>query len=313
MNLAQLDLNLLVALDALLREQNVTRAGSAVGMSQPAMSAALSRLRVVFEDELLVRVGRTYYLTPLGAELALPVADILRRIRETVERRPAFNPATDERHFIAAASDYVSLVVLDRLLPALASEAPNLTLELMGTGQSLAPKLANGEIDFAFIPGPTSLASQFPHELLFEDRWLCAVSKDNEEIGDRMTEEQFHSLPHLVFRQRQQTSLLDRALLALGVERTVQVSLSNFLLLPLLLHRTPYVILVYERLARRLEPLTSIRLLEPPFRLPTIPLKLYWPRQRASDPAHIWMRNKILQLCSDFAPEKDLSVEPTTI
>ena len=175
MNLAQLDLNLLVALDALLREQNVTRAGIAVGMSQPAMSAALGRLRVVFEDELLIRVGRTYYLTPLAGELADPVADILHRIRETVERRPAFNPATDERHFIAAASDYVALVVLDRLLPALALEAPNLTLELMGTEQSPAPKLANGDLDFAFLPGTTSLASQFPHQLLFEDRWLCAV------------------------------------------------------------------------------------------------------------------------------------------
>ncbi|MPZ49107.1 MAG: LysR family transcriptional regulator [Dehalococcoidia bacterium] len=302
MNLAQLDLNLLVALDALLREQNVTRAGSQVGMSQPAMSAALSRLRVLFEDELLVRVGRTYYLTPLGGELAAPVADILHRIRETVERRPAFNPATDERHFIAAASDYVSWVVLDRLLPVLATEAPNLTLELMGTEQSPAPKLASGDLDFAFLPGPTSLVTQFPHDLLFEDRWICAVSKDNEEIGDRMTAEQFHSLPHLVFRQRQQSSLLDRALLAVGVERTVQVSLSNFLLLPLLLHRTPYVIIVYERLARRLEPLTRIRLLEPPFPLPKIPVRLYWPRQRSSDPAHIWMRNKIRELCSDLKP-----------
>jgi len=308
MNLAQLDLNLLVALDALLREQNVTRAGSAVGMSQPAMSAALSRLRVVFEDELLVRVGRTYYLTPLGEELAYPVADILHRIRETVERRPAFSPATDERHFIAAASDYVSLVVLDRLLPALALEAPNLTLELMGTGQSVAPKLANGDLDFAFLPGPSPLAAQFPHEVLFEDHWVCAVSKDNEEIGDRLTEEQFHSLPHLVFRQRQQSSLLDRALLTIGVERTVQVSLSNFLLLPLLLQGTPYVAMVYERLARRLEPLTSIRLLEPPFSLPTIPLKLYWPRQRSSDPAHAWMRNRILELCSDEDPKNDRSL-----
>jgi DNA-binding transcriptional LysR family regulator len=312
MNLAKLDLNLLVALDALLREQNVTRAGNAVGMSQPAMSAALSRLRVVFEDDLLVRVGRTYYLTPLGGELAYPVADILHRIRETVERRPAFNPSTDERHFIAAASDYVSLVVLDRLLPALALEAPNLTFELMGTGQAVAPKLANGDLDFAFLPGPSSLASQFPHELLFEDRWVCAVSKDNEEVGDRITAEQFHSLPHLVFRQRQQTSLLDRALSTIGVERTVQVSLSNFLLLPLLLHRTPYVIMVYERLARRLEPLTSIRLLEPPFSLPTVPLQIYWPRQRSSDPAHAWMRNKILELCCDPDPRKDQMLERTS-
>src|SRR5215471_10447572 len=106
MNLAQIDLNLLVSLDALLAERHVTRASERVGLSQPAMSSALARLRILFGDELLVRVGREYQLTELALELREPLRQLLQLAEETVQRRPSFNPATDRRVFTVVASDY---------------------------------------------------------------------------------------------------------------------------------------------------------------------------------------------------------------
>ena len=294
MNLAQLDLNLLVALDALLREQHVTRAGQSVGLSQPAMSAALSRLRILFEDELLLRIGSKYYRTPLAEELVQPLQQILHLVNETFERRPSFDPSADERHFVIAVSDYVAMVMFDRLLPEVAKEAPRVTFELIPTGETTRAQLDNAAIDLAFLPG--TAAQQFPHTILFLDRWVCGVSEDHPEVGDTISKEQFLRLPHLVFRNTWAPSQGDQALQAIGVTRTIQVALSNFLLLPLLVQHTPYVILIYERLAQRLAPLTNIRLLKPPFELRPVPWGMYWPLQRSADPAHRWLRNKVVDL-----------------
>src|SRR4051812_11588011 len=124
MNLSQVDLNLLVALDALLSERNVTRAGERVGLSQPAMSSALSRLRRLFQDELLVREGRVYELTLLAQELRDPLQNILEMIDQTIEKKPAFDPAVDKRTFTIVASDHMAFLVLQPLVRRLTMEAP---------------------------------------------------------------------------------------------------------------------------------------------------------------------------------------------
>jgi DNA-binding transcriptional LysR family regulator len=299
MNLAQLDLNLLVALDALLREQNVTRAGQRIGLSQPAMSSSLSRLRHLFGDELLLRVGQRYYLTPLALELIGPVHEILELVEQTLAHRPDFDPVTDERAFRIATSDYAALMVLDRLLPKLAREAPNITIRTIPNNRETMNQLTAGEIDIAFIP--EMVREDLPKRVLFYDRWVCAVSGDNPEVAERLTREQFMTLPHLSFRPGElDTAYADRALSALGITRPVRIIVSSSLLLPFLLESTPYVILTYERLARRLVDVADIRLLEPPFDLPPMPLAMYWPPQNSSDPAHRWLRDKITETCSDF-------------
>src|SRR5512134_3427954 len=116
MNLAQIDLNLLVALDALLSERHVTRAADRVGLSQPAMSGALARLRIMFHDELLVRVGREYQPTALALDLQEPLRQLLQLAEETVQRRPSFDPACDRRVFTVVASDYSAYMALHPLL-----------------------------------------------------------------------------------------------------------------------------------------------------------------------------------------------------
>src|SRR5919202_1020063 len=130
MNLRQINLNLLVALHALLVHRNVTRAADQVGLTQSAMSGELRRLRGLFGDELLVRIGREYHLTPLAEELAPPVAEIIAAVEQTFSRRLSFEPRTDQRSFSIAMTDYAMLVLMQPLLLRLAREAPRVALHI---------------------------------------------------------------------------------------------------------------------------------------------------------------------------------------
>jgi DNA-binding transcriptional LysR family regulator len=131
MNLRNVDLNLLVVLDALLETRSVSRAGERIGLSQPAMSAALGRLRELFRDALLVRVGRNYTLTEGAEQLIVPVREILNRIEHTIQERPRFDPRTDTRSFSISASDYATLVLIVPFVRAVVAEAPGITINLL--------------------------------------------------------------------------------------------------------------------------------------------------------------------------------------
>src|SRR5688572_4982858 len=131
MNLASVDLNLLVALDAILAERHLTRAGERLGLTQPTMSHTLSRLRRLFDDDLLMRIGRDYELTPLAQELREPLRDILKNIEQTIERRPNFDPKTDERLFTVGASDYATYLVFQPALARIENEAPGVRIQLL--------------------------------------------------------------------------------------------------------------------------------------------------------------------------------------
>src|SRR5579875_11372 len=152
MKLSQFNLNLLVALDALLRERNVTRAGESIGVSQPAMSATLARLRELFKDDLLVRVGRRLELTPLAGELIGPVRQCVMQIEDVIEHRRAFRPATEERSFIIAASDYASFLLLPPLLERLAADAPGIAVKFVRLDANAVEQLASGLLDFVILP-----------------------------------------------------------------------------------------------------------------------------------------------------------------
>jgi DNA-binding transcriptional LysR family regulator len=289
MNLTQVDLNLLVALDALLRERNVTRAGDRIGLSQPAMSSALFRLRRLFEDELLVREGREYHLTSLGQELLGPVQEILQMIEETIEKKPVFNPAVDKRAFTIAASDHMTFLVLQPLFARLDEEARGVTLQIQPL---TAPPNA---MDADLIIGHETLRPDLQSQVLYRDRWACAIWRGNEEIGDYLTLEQYLSMPHLAYGAGvdQLTGLADRAASAVHPTRRVTVTAETFFLLPFLLKGTRMVAFVHEGLGRRLAALSDIRLVTPPFDVPTMAETMFWHPRFTSDPAHRWLREQI--------------------
>src|SRR5271165_3577953 len=173
MNLAQVDLNLLVALDALLRERSVTRAGKRIGLSQSAMSAVLARVRELFGDQLLVRVGREYQLTPVALGLTEPVQEILGLVERTIRDRSPFEPKTAQRQFTIAAADYALAVIVQPLLERLAEGAPGVSLRFRPLQEDMPRLLGLRRVDLAILPA--GALEGFPSQELFRDEWACAV------------------------------------------------------------------------------------------------------------------------------------------
>ncbi|GBD13705.1 Nodulation protein D 2 [bacterium HR24] len=301
--LASVDLNLLIPLYALLTERSVTRAARRVGLSQPAMSALLSRLRRLFQDDLLTRVGREYYLTPLGQQLVGPMEEVLRDVADLLRLRPQFNPQRDAYTFSIVASDYATIVLLHPLLKAIAHEYPNMRLVVHRLAADSFEKLDRQEIDMVIAPYEVSLflnlprldPGRFSHQVLFTDEWVCAVWAGNQDVGERLTMDQFRSMKHLVFGLDEffPMGLADVALESLGVRRPIQCSVNSFLLLPLLLTGTSMVAMVQRRLAKLLlEKLRDpdVLLLEPPFDAPRISEAMFWHPSKTEHPAHRWLR-----------------------
>jgi LysR family nod box-dependent transcriptional activator len=295
MNLRQFDLNLLVALDALLTERNVTRAGERLYLSQPAMSGILSRLRHVFNDELLVRVGRHLEPTAFAAQLAKPVRECVQQIEDLLSTQRTFTPGAEARTFVIAASDYVVLLLLGPLIKRLTALAPNIGVRFIALESSVADRLATGEIDFCVVP--TELDPGFPSEPLFEDSWICAVWSGHPTVGDRLTVEEFLALPHLTFNisDPEHTSLADEHLARKGYERKIVASTDSFATAPFLLRETSLVTMVQRRLASRLERSADIKLLEPPFEIPPMCERLAWNPRFSASPAHVWMREQLVE------------------
>lgn len=298
MNLSRVDLNLLPALDALLRERNITRAGQQIGLSQPAMSSALARLRRLFDDEILVRAGREYHLTALARELEEPLREIMGLIEGAIERRPRFDPATDHRAFSIAASDYAALMLLQPALERIGAEAPGVTLQLHPFRAPLPEMLERGEVDLFIVPRQTTIT--FPGETLFTDRWVCAVCANHPEIGERLSLQTYLELPHLAYAvdAPQRIGLGDKQVDALNVKRRVFATFESFLLLPFLLRGTRLVTLIHERLGLRVREAAGIKLLDPPFPMEGIAEAMFWHPRSNADPGLQWLRKLLAEVAS---------------
>jgi LysR family nod box-dependent transcriptional activator len=296
MNLRQFDLNLLVALDVLLTERNVTRAGERLYLSQPAMSGILARLRHAFDDELLVRVGRNLELTARAAELVEPVHSCVRQIEDLLNLDRPFDAATARWAFRIAASDYVVFLVLGPLLKRLTALAPNVSARFIALEPAAGERLASGDIDFAILPA--EVEPNLPSVPLFEDSWVCAVWRGHPHDGERFTLDEFLALPHLSFRLAgpDHGSIAENHLAQLGCERRIVASTESFATAPFLLRDTTLVSLVPRRLGERLRDAADIRLIEPPFEAPPLREKLIWsPRFTASAP-HAWLRQHFVEV-----------------
>jgi len=308
MNLGRLDLNLLVALEALLDEARVTRAAQRVNISQPAMSDALHRLRRLFADELLVRVGREYQLTTLAMELREPLHELTQLAEGIVQRREVFDPATNTRAFNVVTSEYSACVLLQPLLQRIATEAPGVSLHLQRTSRG-EPEKITSDINIGLWPSPGAADLGLASEILFRDRWVCAVWAGNEDVGESISLEDYLHLPHAVYQlgAEDRIGMADRAIRDLHRPRRVQVSADSFLLLPMLVKRTSQVALIQERLGRQLAATADIRLVEPDFDMPPLAEAMYWHSRNTSDPAHRWLRSMLREVAAGLEPPSGIT------
>ena len=284
-------MNLVVALRALLVERNVTRAGQRIGLSQPAMSAALARLRRHFGDELLARKGTGYELTALGAVLldrTEVACDMLERVFGS---QPRFNPAREEREFVLLASDYAVLVFGAALAREISAQAPQIRIVFRQVTAALTDDPAGQLSTVDGVLMPHGIIAGLPAVELFSDRWVCVVAEDNPEVGESITLGQLATLPWAAY-QRTYAASVTQQLSMLGIEPRVQVLADSFQLLPSLVAGTRRVAMIHGLLAAHLGlgPGSGIRLLDCPFDAVPVQEALWWHPVHTHDAGHVWLR-----------------------
>ncbi len=294
-NVSSIDINLLIALAALLEERNLTRAGEKINMSQPTMSGALARLRRHFADELLVRDGRQYQLTPLAEQLLPDVRDALRQVERTLEARPEFEPATSTRTFSLAMSDYAVTVLVEPLVRRVHELASGVSIELNPIPPDMQ-ETDRGMLQHDLLIAPVGLGYRFPgeHEEVFRDRFVCITDPANPRVTDgTLTLEDLSELPHAAptFGQPGLLNPAERALDDLQVNRHVQVTTVGWLPIPFVVAGTDLVAVVPERLARRVAATAGIAIVEPPFGTVELVEAAWWHPTRSGDPALRWLRS----------------------
>jgi len=297
MNLRSLDLNLLVAFDALMTERHVSRAADRVALSQPAMSNALSRLRSMLDDPLLVRTSRGMEPTARALELHGPIRTALAEIQRTLSTPTRFEPAKAQHHFVIGASDYMEFLVVPRLVKALQQQAPGVDLSVRSL--QLSPPegpLDRGEMDLAFGYFP-NLPKRLRQAHLFTEHLECAVRKDHPTVKSRLTLEQYLRLPHLFVSTRQRSGVVDEALARMGRSRRISVSVPHFLVAPYIIVESDVIMTVNSRIARTYARTMPIRVFPPPLKLPDFPISMVWHPRSDKDAAHEWLRARLAEVC----------------
>jgi LysR family transcriptional regulator, nod-box dependent transcriptional activator len=292
MHFEQLDLNLLVALDALLTDRSITAAGVRVHLTQSAMSGALSRLREFFGDELLTQVGRKMVPTPLGESLVEPVRQILLQVKATINTKPGFDPATSTRHFSLMMSDYVATVLMPNVLRRAETVAPRVRFNVISNDVNNATEfLDRADIDLLVMPREY-LSEKHPSEDLFTDDYACIVWNENPLVGDQLTKEQYLQMGHVVMQfGRGRIPMQDEWFLTkLGLTRRIEVLAMNFGSLPQFVVGSRRIATTHRRLAEYYGRYLPLRILPAPYDLPSITEAVQWHSLFADDPGNRWLR-----------------------
>lgn len=294
MRFNHLDLNLLVALDVLLEEQNITRAAERLHMTQSATSGVLGRLRTYFEDELLVQVGRKMQPTPFALELVHPVREVLLTIKSSITAKPVFAPTTSKRHFRLVTSDYLISVLFAQVIQKIHQEAPNITFEMLGPGDNSGELLIRGEVDLMIVP-ERYIIEGHPSQLLFEEDHVCVVWQGNTQVGDSLTLEQYMDMGHVSvgFGRTRHMSIEEWFMNQYGFNRRLEVITNDFNTLPQLVVGTQRIATMHQRLARLYAEYLPLRILPPPVRIPVMREFMLWHRSVDGDPMHRWLRERI--------------------
>jgi DNA-binding transcriptional LysR family regulator len=302
MDLRKVDLNLLVAFDALISEGNVTRAADRLGIGQSAMSSTLGRLRKLLDDPVLVREGRGLVATPLAESLLEPVRAILADVEQVLSQGRTFNPATDARTFTVLITNYhLALTFMHPLLASLAVSAPHVRLHIEPTGGDFADRLRRHEADLLIIPRESYADYRlFPHKVLYRDGYVVMADRYHPDIGDEISYEQFCTLPYIATWTGHERSYVESQLDLTKVPRNVEI-VTEYGIAPFLLRGTRFITVIHERLAAAIGEQTQLKLLKMPIELPPMTETMIWTTRTDRDPAHQWLRRRLADLATQIA------------
>jgi DNA-binding transcriptional LysR family regulator len=304
MDSKRLDLNLLITLEALLVEQNVTRAAARLHLSQPAVSAQLNRLRHVFDDPLLISVQRGMTPTAKAIELLGPLRHALDQVRATVATNRNFDPSKARLTVTIACTDYLQAAIIKPLVMKLRTSAPGVRVAMRNLDlPQLEAQMGRGDVDLALMTpqaAPPSLRTRH----LFDDRYVLIGRRDHPQLPDRITVKQYARMEHVI------VSLIggdfitpvDTAMAALGHSRNVVLSAASFLLVPEIVARSDFVALVPERLVH--DRTDELKLIDCPFPVEGFAVGMVWHERGHGHSGQRWIREAIVSMINAWTSER---------
>ena len=301
--LRNIDLNLLVVLDALLTEKHVTRSGARLHLSQPAISHSLSKLRVLLDDPILIRQRSEVVLSALAQNLQAPLKEILSQIEILLGKSIDFVPANSHRTFRLAMSDYGAAIVLPKLLRQLRAEAPNTTLVVtQDSRHGMFEQIAQGKIDLALGVFP-NLSADISSEVLFEETFSCLLDRSTLPASGLLDLDNYLLRPHIsVSVDGCSNGEIDRLLRDEGLQRRIAVSVPHWRTAPSMISNTDLILTVATRTLHNALLDEELVSLSPPLPIPPFPFVQIWHNRFGEDPAHMWLREQVRHVVAHVAP-----------
>lgn len=295
MKLSDIDLNLFVVFDAIYTEGNLTRAGEIIGITQPAVSNSLSRLRNLFDDPLFVRTAEGMVPTPVAQNIIGSVRQALGLIRSSVQESESFDPTVSDKRFRVSMTDLSQAIILPRLFERIKKEAPKVAIDCYQVHRrDMNIELASGNLDLA-IDIPLTPDPQIKQTALFSHPYVCVISKDNQIVGDKLDLESYLRMQHIhISSRRGGLGHVDLTLGKMGKKRDVVLRTQHYLATPPLVANTNFCLTVPKIFADFLVEAAPARYLDLPFDVPNLESFLYWHESTDRDQANTWMRELIL-------------------
>jgi DNA-binding transcriptional LysR family regulator len=280
-------------------ERSVSRAAERMNLSQPAMSAALARLRVYFGDEILVPHGKRMHPTAYAESLLPRVRECLGGLESLVLTSPAFIPAESQRTFRIVASDYIATVVIVPLVAQLAQIAPGVRIDILMTTDQAPQQLDEGKVDLLITPD-LYISSDHPAELLFEEEHVVVGWRDNPVFRGKLTQKEFLGAGHIAVRMGnlRTPAFADRQLELMGMKRNIEITAGSFAIVPRLLRGTNRLALMHQRLARLMAQEYPIALAPTPFVIPPMREMMQHHQARGPDEGLTWLRALLASLAA---------------
>jgi DNA-binding transcriptional LysR family regulator len=295
-NVTDLDLNLLRVFDVVLQERGVTAAAARLGLTQPAVSNALARLRAAFGDTLFVRTPAGMDATPFARELAQPVRQALALLESALAHGPGFDPGSATRAFRFYMSDVGQIEFLPPLVERVQRDAPGVRLEAVALEvEDISGALSSGVLDLAvgFLPG---LGSPLRRRTLFRDPYACLMRVDHPAIGKTLTKKKFLEASHALVTYRGGHRVIEEALERAGLAGRIALRAPHFTVMPMVLERSDLIVTLPARVARVYQSRGRLKSLPPPVPIPPAEVAIHWHERFESDPGNRWLRELLIEL-----------------
>ena len=310
MDIRSLDLNLLVVFDAMLKHHNVTKAAEAIKLSQPAMSAAISRLRTLFDDPLFVRTGAGMAPTPKAQALSPSIRLVVQTIQTDILQPKSFDPSRSDRTFTLVTPDIAEVNFLPRLLSTLAEKSPHISLKTLAMPrEAAANSLEAGSAEMAIGYFPDLHKAGFFQQKLISSSHVCLIRKKHPDVGKKLTLAQFAKAAHAVVKPDGREHVFEQFLQSKNIKRRVVVELSHFMSLLPIIETSNLIATVPKDLADFFVQHGEVRYVPTPMKSPIIDVHLFWHQRFHKDSAHIWLRHVINQLFSQGRLDKALTTD----